>query len=471
MPGKISVGSAAPSGSGSGITNATASTLASGATPTATVVGGVLQLGIPQGPPGLLSAIAPWAASTVYPQYTVVSYLGGLWQAPVGFTSGTTFSTANWTLIQPGPNIVTGLTGGTAGSLVYLKTPGVCANLDPAMRATLANAQMFYKHASGVYLQIQGGQVSGFTGLTGNYIMALRQPTSKTDTNVQFYAASDTTTYNALAPSNYQNYMEVGRTINSTDVVFNLSLGSVRFADISGATITTVQDKALTTGTYPYTNNASFQGGTNWAYPWGLWDGTPNPTYRFSPPNTSFNTGVTGAGVLEFQALQNSLRCATHKDVSFADGYSQAVIGKGDGVVSWCGWLHRLGGTVSAPVGVGVRFNLSATTTSRNFSVGYWGGTTTWVDCTDPTAGAQFDTTITGSVAFRVELDTIGNFVGARIYPLSQAATPPTDYTVWGWQNVVTAAGGVGPATSYGRVWVSDLGTSTGAYSAAPKGP
>lgn len=445
------------------ITAVAANTLTPGQPASVDFTAGILTIGVPSGAPGSTAPITPWTPSTPVALNETRSYLGGVWQAKLAFTTGLTFDATNWNLIVAGPNIVPGLSGGTPGNLVYLKSPGTCANLDPSMRTILANGQMFFLHPCGVYLQIQTGVVNGFTGQVAGNVIALRQPTSKTDNNVISYDPNDLATYNTLAPSTFESYMEVGRAMSATELLFNFGFGSVRLADNTGGTVVTVQDKIQTTGTYPYTNNASFTAGTNWGYPYGT---TGVTTFRFTTSNTTFNPN---SAIAEFNTPQNYLFAATHKDAAFTDGFSQAVIGKGDGIVAPFFWCHRIYGTQAAPFAVGVRANMSATSSARSFTVGYLGGSGTWVDCTDPTCGPQLAPTLAGSTGFRVELDTIGTFVGARIYPTG--STPPKDYTVWGWQSSVNSTGGVGTICPYGRVWVSDFGAAWGAPAVAPKGP
>ena len=53
-----------------------------------------------------------WAASTAYNAYDVVTYSGQTYEAPAGFTSGTTFNAANWSLwAAQGATGATGATG------------------------------------------------------------------------------------------------------------------------------------------------------------------------------------------------------------------------------------------------------------------------------------------------------------------------------------------------------------------------
>lgn len=71
-----------------------------------------------------------WAANTAYAAYDVVTYGGSSYAAPVAFTSGATFSTANWTMLAsqglPGASGTgTGTVNtGTTGQLAYYAAGG-----------------------------------------------------------------------------------------------------------------------------------------------------------------------------------------------------------------------------------------------------------------------------------------------------------------------------------------------------------
>jgi len=413
-----------------------------------------------------------WAAATAYAVNDTFTQGGSSYRVTAAHTSPATFAfdSAKMEVLAaagaaaPDPLIVTGLTGGTTGCICYLVAPGVVRDLDRSMLGKLRdNIPRFFKHPNGNYYLLNQGQITGLSGLTAGLVMTLKQKTSNADTNVAYYDRNASNGYTPYAPTAFQAYLEPGQALSASTLLANLTLGSIRFGDITGTPVQTVQDKIATTGTYAYTDGAAIPAGI-WTYPWGNFGGT----FRFTQANT--NSSSPNGAIAEFNNTAYAWQVGMHAGITaFVDGGMQTVVSKGDGNRSPMVVLNRVSGTGAAPVGVGVYINSNDTAANRTFSLGYFNGNTNWVNCTDPASGNQLAPTLDGGVGFRVVLDTIGTFVGAKIWPTG--GTEPSDYTLWGWQNSVMGAGGVGVGGGGGRVWIGDFGAYWAAPGSAPRGP
>jgi len=340
--------------------------------------------------------------------------------------------------VGPSGMTLTGLTGGSLNSLVWLKSDGVtCEDFDPTLLDVAGIKTLLWKDDNGVYNLPKSKIVVAAGNLQVDYIRVAVQKQADTDPNFLDIDPVPDPPAN-VAPTNIRAYLEIGKNIQPGAWIFD---PKAAYALTTPAPVSRYD--SLLVANYPR--------------------GTDVPTTRFRLDRWAAYTNGKAYGttptiqyphgaLIEFVGpVTGNLKLASDEVTgAFLDGQWQAELSIGAGG-SELAWVLRAGGTPAAPTGVLLR----ATTGSGPNNVRL----VTLVNGTETTVGKKITAQV-DAVSMRGLIGVYGTLVVAKIWP---AASPmPRDWMLIGHQTAVTAAGFAGGASTYGNLQLSSISSVTG---------
>jgi len=339
--------------------------------------------------------------------------------------------------VGPSGMTLTGLTGGSLNSLVWLKSDGLtCEDFDPALLDVAGTKTLLWKDRNGVYNLPKSKILEAAGNLQVDYVRVAVQKQADTDPNFLDIDPVPETPAN-VAPTAGRAYLEVGK---------NVQPGVWLFDPKAAYALTpnpVSRYDSLLVANYP--RNADVPVGRARIDRWAAF--TSGKTYP-----TTANTQYPHGALLEFVGpVNNNLKLASDEVTGpFLDGQWQAefTIAAGGSELAW---VVRAGGTPTAPTGVALR----ATTGAGPNNVRL----VTLVNGAEAPVGQKITMQVDAN-GMRGLIAVYGPLVAAKIWPAASAM--PRDWMLLGHQTVVNAAGLAGGASTYGNLQISGMSSVVG---------
>ncbi len=370
-----------------------------------------------------------WTAATAYAVNDAVTAQGGYYRAATAFTSGASFTPANWTVVTPPPGLwPTPLTGGTPNRLVSLNADGVtCSDLHPSFLDELGFSQILWLDHLGQYWQ-SGSVINtdpAAPALTPRYIRAMQAQTAPGTINWRDLDPRAGKPADLTETAN-QNYVEFGKILNASQWRY---VGPV----VDGAALNPqARFDGLLVANYP--RNAAVPTGRFRIDRFGA--GFPSSTVYTGPVSSTL---PYGAG-LSFAADGNTgRRYASDETTGSVADLQELYLLKTGGPTANYGVFLRMTGAAGSETGLIVLVD-EANHLLKLLKV--IAGTYTTVD--------SVASPVAHGTAYYWRFEAFGTWLAVKIWDTGSAE--PTGWTYSTYQNLVLGAGYSGVYSNYPSV-------------------
>ena len=341
----------------------------------------------------------------------------------------------------PDPNLVTGVTGGTADHAVYLLDDGVTArDLHVSFTDEIGYKRRLWKDRAGLYWQ-PGSSITEPAGTNlAPGIRALAPQTGMAGAAFSNYRDLDPKAAIPadLTQTNNQTYLELGKIYSPTRWQFLDTMSAV-----TGVQTPVSRFDGLLVANYP--RGVAAPAGRFRTDRFGAYDNA-SPTYVYGATADAIHPG--GGGILFQTNATYKRRFGTDELTGiFAEGQLRYTASR-SGPNAEYGLFTRLTG--AAGTETCVLFTLDESTAVNNVKIGVLvAGVYTQL--------AVLSLTITGGNTYQIRVETEGTFCGLKVWDFS--ASEPQAWTLVAYQGTVTAAGYSGVYSTYPTVNVTQFST------------